>query len=185
MHGLENMLSSVLFRVFLVGSGVFGVAFFGGIAALIAARSFGRGRKLHLDRTPIPRTMFQLSLAMTSVALLCAIAGIAGPRFAAVVWEVLGIATFVAIILWCWHWVEHEFAWPGWFVPVEAKDEPGRYFVRREAKRREKAELLALGNELLRRERETGQRSDDSTAGHGDDSGNDTPGGSPPGDERP
>lgn len=160
MYGVENMLSSLPFRGFLIVSGLFGIAFFGAISGLTVARSFGRGRKLHVDRTPFPRTMFQLGVAGTLVGFLAAFMGFMGTRFIGVLWDAFGVGILVAILLWVWHWVEDEFAWPGWFVPAEAKDIPGRFYVRREARRREKAELLALGREMVERDREDSERGD-------------------------
>jgi len=107
-----------------------------------------------------------------------------GLRFISVATDAFGITVIFAIVLWCWHWVEHEFAWPGWFVPVEAKDVPGRFFARREARRREKAELLALGQELLHRERETESRTGDADSDPRPDSGDDTSSGPSSGDRR-
>lgn len=182
MYGVENMLSSFPFRGLLVISGLFGVVFFGGGAVWIAARSFGRGRRLHLERTPFPRTMFQLSSAMASIGLLCLSMGVMGPQFIAVVWDAFGLTAVSLVVLWCWHFVEHEFAWPGWFVPIEAKAESGRFFVRREARRREKAEMIALGQKILRRERRLAQNGEGDVGDGRDDGISD---GSTPGSDHP
>lgn len=113
-----------------------------------------------MNRTPIPRTMFQFGFGWTLVGFLAILMGFMGTRFIDVAWDVFDAGILAAILLWVWHWVEDEFAWPGWFVPAEAKDIPGRFYVRREARRREKAELLALGREMLERDREDSERGD-------------------------
>jgi hypothetical protein len=115
--------------------------------------------------------MFQLGFAGTIVGFLAVYMGFMGARFVHVAWDAFGVVIMAAILLWIWHWVEDEFAWPGWFVPVEAKDIPGRFFVRREVRRREKAELLALGREMLERDREDGEHADETDEGVNDASG--------------
>jgi hypothetical protein len=105
--------------------------------------------------------MFQLGVAGALVGFLAIFMGFMGTRFIDVAWNVFGVGILVAILLWLWHWVEDEFAWPGWFVPAEAKDIPGRFYVRREARRRERAELLALGREMLERDRVGSERDDE------------------------
>lgn len=143
--GLTDMVIWILVRIILALAGGMAVAaavtgyvgILRGKSALAGAKDIDEFITWHwgdLDQaTAVLRTRAQL----LSVALVAGLAvlsfGVFGRRFET---ETLFLSCVALFVIAIWWWLEREFAWPGFFIPREARGTRGLFQARREARRR-------------------------------------------------
>jgi hypothetical protein len=143
MNGLTDMLWT-LFRIVL---GVLGsAAILGALVGIVGILRGGNALSGAKDMAEFVKWHWsdedQAAAALRTRSHLLAVVFCSG--LAALSFAIFG-RQFEAVTLqaWCvslfgvafWWWLEREFAWPGWFVPREARGTRGLFFVRRDARR--------------------------------------------------
>lgn len=133
------------------------VAIFRGKSALAGAKDLDEFVSWHWNDPDQAAAVLRTRAQLLSIALVPGLAGlllgIFGRRFEVETLFLLCNALFVIAV---WWWLEREFAWPGLFIPREARGTRGLFQARREA-RLQALQHEPSGDERARPDPEAGE----------------------------